>query len=176
MAPKAAKKARLSVFDPILHEDELVSPHDLSLGDDSGWRNLSEEHMNFLFSECLGGQYNKTNIKQPIVFKSKMASDGKRQLLNGKHIVWAVLESEKVYKAMNEDDSDAAAKALQARHSNAEFNASLVKAFTEMRVSVIEFPAQFDDPDWLSLVTVFWAVLVVAGQRATSFLCKAALV
>ena len=137
------KAKKSSAIDPVFHDDEVISPHDLSVADDSGWRDFFMEHGTFLLNECLSAQYNKTNVKQPIVFKDKMASDGKRKMLTGKHITWAVLESEKVYKAF-EDGSEA----IKANYPKAEFNEALIKAMAGIKCSVVEFPSQYDDPDW----------------------------
>ena len=84
------------------HEDVVgsgrIALHDISLSEDSGWRDLDPEHVVMFVRSIKDGQWGRTQMARPSLRcqlggePMLSAIDGKKKLRNGKHIIAALLE------------------------------------------------------------------------------------
>ena len=100
-----------------------VDPSDLCVLSDSGWRDIDQEHFDYLLNEALAGNYMKNVLAKPKIHLHHKGGDGRRLILDGKHITLVVLKTKKIHAKLEEGDEE-----YHATYGNAEFSAKLVHA------------------------------------------------
>jgi hypothetical protein len=115
-----------------------VDPQDLCLLDESGWRAIDPEHVDFLLNQCLQGQYRKNVLSTPQVHVNHKGSDGRQLMLGGKHIVTAVLKAKDIHMKIEAGDAE-----VSKEYDWVEWTPKLVvivcSSFYHLRISLVSF-------------------------------------
>ena len=140
-AKPVGKKVR--VAPRTLQENTTISLDDISVGPDSGWRDIDPTRVTELQTIFEGGEYGETLLRKPSILAQSgqplRCKDGLLKLGDGKHTIQALL----------------ALRASSQPSKLAEYTEALVTALTiGVQVSIIEFENWDDD------VTLAWAVSV----------------
>lgn len=147
MPAKASKSQMATVVTPVsVKESQVVKVTDVSLGGDSGWRDVSEARVQELVATFVeAGLYGVGLLRRPSVVmvagQPKNATDGNLMLLDGKHTFHALRRVADMFAKAEAAEGDESSGP-----SGPIWTPLLVKAITEgVEVDYVEFKEDDDD-------------------------------